>query len=64
MKVKDKFVLCKGCNHKYTINYTSKEKEKESKCTNCGKVNKHKVNEHIISFFEFSTNLFTKDIKK
>ena len=40
MKVKDKFFLCKGCNKKYTINYTTKDKEKETKCTYCGKINK------------------------
>jgi DNA replicative helicase MCM subunit Mcm2 (Cdc46/Mcm family) len=45
MKVKDKFILCNGCNHKYTITFTNKERVKESKCPNCKKINKTPVNE-------------------
>jgi hypothetical protein len=39
MKVKYKFILCNGCNYKYTITFTNKERVKESKCPNCKKIN-------------------------
>ncbi len=37
----DKFVLCIGCNKRYTINFLKNDKIKESKCSYCGKINKH-----------------------
>ena len=40
-KILDKFILCIGCNKRYTINFIKGQKIKETKCTYCGKLNKH-----------------------
>jgi Zn ribbon nucleic-acid-binding protein len=47
-KIKDKFVICTGCNTKHTINYIQGQVAKVVKCTKCGKITSYKLSrEHI-----------------
>ena len=43
-KIKDKFITCEVCRKRYTINYTSSENQKVTKCPYCGKHNTTKLN--------------------
>jgi DNA-directed RNA polymerase subunit RPC12/RpoP len=36
-EIVSKWFLCNGCDRKITINFSEKEKEKQIKCTHCGK---------------------------
>jgi len=38
--LKDKSVICTGCNHRYTIMFKRDEAYKVSRCS-CGKINSH-----------------------
>jgi ribosomal protein S27E len=39
--LKDKSVICAGCNHRYTIMFKQEEAYKTTKCQDCGKINCH-----------------------
>jgi hypothetical protein len=42
-KIKDKWIVCKGCNTGYTINFKANEKAKSSICDKCGKHNIYQI---------------------
>jgi len=43
-KLKEKFIICKGCHTTSTINFTEKDIEKTLTCPKCGKITTYILN--------------------
>lgn len=49
-KLKEKFIICKGCHTTSTINFTQKDVQKKLTCPKCGKITTYIIkNENISS---------------